>query len=157
MPLASCFFKSISILSVPWDKGILDTKPKELCPGPPRVGSRVRRKTRTPTGYKLCHGVGQRQAAHQVPRVGPVLGSPCGRCPYTGSPPRVCPKRLLSPLLMKGVAWSSRMWPHCRMSPMLHRRVIGRSEPTRQHEVKPAQRDDGHTKLASGRAHIATV
>jgi hypothetical protein len=28
-------------LSVPWDKGTIGTKPKEHCPDPPRVGSRV--------------------------------------------------------------------------------------------------------------------
>jgi hypothetical protein len=34
---------------------------------------------------------------------------------------------------------------------------IDRSEPTRQHEVKLAQRGDGHAKLASGKDHVATV
>jgi hypothetical protein len=40
---------------------------------------------------------------------------------------------------------------------LLHGHNIGRNEPTRQHEVKPAQCDDGHVKLASGRDHVVTV
>jgi hypothetical protein len=34
---------------------------------------------------------------------------------------------------------------------------IGRSETIKQHEVKPARRDDGHDKVTSGRDHVATI
>jgi hypothetical protein len=65
-------FSIILPLSVPWDKGTLGIKPKEFYPGPPRAGSRVWHRTRTPTGYKLCQEGGQRQATHQILGVGPV-------------------------------------------------------------------------------------
>jgi hypothetical protein len=71
-------------LSVPWDKGTLSTKLKELYPGPPRAGSWVQRKTCTPTSYNLCQEGGQRQATHQVPGEG--LGSSCGGCPHIKNP-----------------------------------------------------------------------
>jgi hypothetical protein len=61
------------------------------------------------------------------------------------------------PLLTKGVTWSNRMSPHYYTSPVLHGCLIDRSESTRQHEVKTAQRDDGHVRLTSGRDHVATV
>jgi hypothetical protein len=40
---------------------------------------------------------------------------------------------------------------------VLHKRDIGRSEPIRQFEVKPAQSDDDHAELANDRDHITTV
>jgi hypothetical protein len=45
---------------------LVGTKPKDLYPGPPRIGSRVQCKNRTPIDYKLYQG-GQRQATHLVP------------------------------------------------------------------------------------------
>jgi hypothetical protein len=40
-------------LSVPWDKGTLGIKAKELCPSLPKVGSWVWCRTHNPTSYKL--------------------------------------------------------------------------------------------------------
>jgi hypothetical protein len=40
------------------------------------------------------------------------LGLPHGRCPHTRSPLRAYPKRLPSPLLMRGVVWLKRIWLH---------------------------------------------
>jgi hypothetical protein len=40
---------------------------------------------------------------------------------------------------------------------LLHGRDIGRSELTRQHEVKSTQRDDGRAKLANDRDHVVIV
>jgi hypothetical protein len=41
------------------------------------------------------------------------------------------------------------MWPGYCTSPVLHGHDIGRCELIRQHEVKLAQRDDGHAKHAA--------
>jgi hypothetical protein len=119
-----CHF-SYTGVSVPWDNGTFGTKPKELCPSLPREGSRVRCRTCTITSGKLCQ---ERPKAGRAPsswgRSGPDRtwgpGSPYGRCPHTRSPQRAWPKRLSSPLLMKGVARSNRLWLHCHMSPVMH-------------------------------------
>jgi hypothetical protein len=76
-------------------------------------------------------------------------GSPRGMCPHTGSPLKSLTQMAFEPTPDEGVTRSSLLLPHYWTSPVLHGCSIDRSEPTRQHEVKAAQRDDGHAKLAN--------
>jgi hypothetical protein len=80
------------------------------------------------------------------------LGSRRGRCANTRSPLKSLAQTASGPTPDEGCDPVK-----LHVVSLLHGHDISRSEPTRQHEVKPTQCNDGHAKLASGRDHIATV
>jgi hypothetical protein len=65
-------------LSVPWDRGTLSIKPKELCLGPPRGAKGYTSRSLHhlqdlhPNWLQALPRGGHRHAAHQVPWAGPV-------------------------------------------------------------------------------------
>jgi hypothetical protein len=99
------------VLSQPWDKGTLGTKPKEYCPGPPRqdkAGSNARSASQLTTSFVKR---GQRWAVHHV--LGASLdctwgpGSTRGRCLHTGSPLKTLAQMTSEPTPEECVTWSN--------------------------------------------------
>jgi hypothetical protein len=136
----------------------------------PYLGTRVSSvpcpgQRRTYTSTRLQALPRGRSKAHRAPspkgRSGPdrTWGTslPHDRCHYTGSPIKSLAQTASKLTPAEGVTRSNRLSSHCHTSPVLHRHDIDRSEPIRQHEVKPIQCDDGHARLISGRDHVATV